>query len=71
MGLLGDYAADSHRGLRALLEGDSQTDSCGDCQSGFLADSHGDSKVGWQRELRWDLQGDFRRDYRGLSRSAE
>ena len=71
MGLFGDYAADSHRGLRALLEGDSQTGSCGGCQSDFLAVSHGDSKPDLRRDLREDLQGDFRRNSRSLSRGAE
>jgi hypothetical protein len=43
MGFAGGFAGDLYRDLRALLEGDLQTGSCGDCQSDFQTDSQGDS----------------------------
>ncbi len=61
MGFPGDSAADLRRDLRAVVEGNSQTDSCGDWESDFPADSHRDSKA----DLRRDLQRDFRRDFDG------
>ncbi len=47
--------------MRAVLEGDSQADSCGDSKSDCPADSHRDSKA----DLRLDLQRDFRRGLHG------
>jgi hypothetical protein len=61
MGFSGDSAADLHRDMRVVLEGDSQTDSCGDWESDFPADLHRDSKTDFRR----DLQRDFRKDFHG------
>jgi hypothetical protein len=61
-------AADLHCGTRAFSEGDLRTDSCGDWESEFPADSYRDSDADLRRDSRRDLQGDF---YCGLDGDIE
>jgi len=59
MGFSGDSAADLQRDTRAVLAGDSQTDSCGDSEADFPAGSHRDSKTDSRRDLQRGFDGDF------------
>jgi len=65
MGFLGDSAVGLHRDSRALLVGDLLSDSRGDCQSGFPAESCRASEADLRRELQRDLQEDFQGDFDG------
>ena len=56
----GDSAGGLGRDLRALLEGDSQTGSCGGWEFDFPAGSRRDSETDLRRDSQRDLQGDFR-----------
>ena len=67
----GDSAADLHHDMRAVLEGDSQTDSCGDSESDFPADSCRDSKADLRRGLQKGLPRDFDGDFDGVLRATE
>jgi hypothetical protein len=65
MGFSGDSAADLQRDMRAFLEGDLQTDPCGDSQSHLPAGSCRDSKTDSRRDLQRDFPRGFDGDFDG------
>jgi hypothetical protein len=68
MGFPGDSALDLHSDIRALLAGDSQSDSCGGWEFDFPADSYRDSKADLRHELQRDFRGDSHDDFDGALR---